>query len=439
MNCRKFHPSHRLIVFSRYPIPGRTKTRLISAIGPAGAADLQRRLTEKTMATVRAAASRLNLGVEVCFAGGSERKMRRWLGSDTVFSRQVAGDLGERMCSAFAEAFQNGCSSVVLLGSDIPRLGTDHLEQAYTAIKEHDLVLGPSSDGGYWLIALRKPANLFMGINWGTEAVLGQTLALAKRQNLKFHLLEPLTDIDTVQGLKRWRPEEAEQRPYISVIIPTLNEAENIEAAIHSAHDEDVEVIVVDAGSSDSTAKKATAAGARVTESLNSRAFQQNRGAALALGRVLLFLHADTLLPHGYVGHIFEAMMDPKTVGGAFRFKTDLDSSFMKATELMANIRSRYLKLPYGDQALFVRKSSFESLGGFPEVPIAEDFYFVRRLRSHGRLQIVPADAVTSARRWQTLGPLRTMLINWLIVIGCYLGVSHRVLASLYKVPRRDQ
>ena len=139
---------------------------------------------------------------------------------------------------------------------------------------------------------------------------------------------------------------------------------------------------------------------------------------SLALSKVLLFLHADTQLPEGYVGHIFEAMMDPKTVGGAFRFKTDLDSLFMKATEFVTNIRSRYFKLPYGDQALFVRKPLFESLGGFPEVPIAEDFYFVRRLRRYGRIRIVPADAVTSGRRWKTLGPFRTMLINWQILNG---------------------
>ncbi|MCP4371347.1 MAG: glycosyltransferase family 2 protein [Deltaproteobacteria bacterium] len=162
---------------------------------------------------------------------------------------------------------------------------------------------------------------------------------------------------------------------------------------------------------------------------------QQNLGAKAATGRVLLFLHADTLLPAGYVNDIFKVMMDRKTVAGAFRFKTNLDYPVMKLIEFVANIRSRYLKLPYGDQGLFILKSVFESVGGFPEVPIAEDLYFLRRLPRYGRIRIAPVYALTSARRWQTLGLFRTTLINYIILIGCCLGVSSHVLAGLYKVP----
>jgi len=435
MKSNKSARSDRLIIFGRYPVPGRTKTRLFETLGPPGAADLQRRLTEETLKKAREISPYQDIEVEVCFEGGSEPKMRRWLGSDIILSQQVSGDLGERMYTAFLKAFQSGCRRVVLLGTDIPELKPDHLKQAFDALLEHDLVLGPSTDGGYWLMGLNQPIDLFKEINWGTEKVLDQTVARTKEQNLRFCQLEPLTDIDTVDDLEQWRPDDIDRRPYVSIIIPTLNEGQNIEAAIRSARNKEAEIIVIDGGSTDDTVNRATDAGARVEMSPRGRAVQQNRGAELARGTVLLFLHADTLLPSGYVAHIFEALMDPRAIGGAFRFKTDLNSPLMKTLEFLTNIRSKCFKLPYGDQGIFMRKSVFNLVGGFPELQIAEDLFLVRRLSRRGRIQIAPAEAVTSARRWRRFGLLRTTLINQAIVAGCYLGVSPRVLASLHKIP----
>ncbi len=435
MNTSQSSLRDRLIVFGRYPVPGRTKTRLIPALGPAGAADLQRRLTENILETVRRFARPRKIGVEVCFEGDSKQKMRRWLGSDFALSRQVPENLGERMHAVFLAAFQKGADRVVLLGTDIPQLRADHLEQAFDVLVENDLVIGPSTDGGYWLIGMNRPVDLFKGIKWGSDAVFDQTLSLAKRQGLRVKTLTPLNDIDTSEDLKQVFPGWAEKGPYVSVVIPALNEAANIAATIKSAIHEDAEIIVVDGGSIDNTVEIASSAGVRVLTGLRGRAVQQNLGAKAATGRVLLFLHADTLLPAGYVNDIFKVMMDRKTVAGAFRFKTNLDYPVMKLIEFVANIRSRYLKLPYGDQGLFILKSVFESVGGFPEVPIAEDLYFLRRLPRYGRIRIAPVYALTSARRWQTLGLFRTTLINYIILIGCCLGVSSHVLAGLYKVP----
>jgi len=196
----------RLIIFGRYPVAGRTKTRLIPALGPAGAADLQRRLTEDILETVRRFARPREIEVEVCFEGGSKQKMRRWLGSGEILSRQVPGNLGERMQAAFLSAFQRGADRVVLLGTDIPQLRTDHLEQTFAALAENDLVIGPSTDGGYWLIGANHPVDLFEGIKWSTDAVFGQTLALAKEQGLRVITLSPLNDIDTAEDLKQVLP-----------------------------------------------------------------------------------------------------------------------------------------------------------------------------------------------------------------------------------------
>ena len=428
-------PIDRLIVFGRYPVPGRTKTRLIPALGPAGAADLQRQLTEKIVATAEAFALQRGVNVEVCFEGGSEQKMRRWLGPDLSLSRQAPGDLGTRMYAAFLAAFQRGCSRAVLIGTDIPELRADHLRQAFDALGENDLVIGPSRDGGYWLIGLNRPARLFEGIKWGTKAVLDQTLALANGQGLSVKELDYLTDIDTEEELKELLPDWTEKGPYVSVIIPALNEALNIEKTIKRARNRDAEVIVVDGGSGDDTVVRATRAGARIEKSSRGRAVQQNHGTSVARGSVLLFLHADTHLPHGYINHIFEALMDPETVAGAFRFKTDLNHPLMKPIEFATNIRSQYLKLPYGDQGLFFRRAVFEAVGGFPEVSIAEDLFLIHRISKQGRIGIAPVYAVTSGRRWQTRGLLRTTLINQIIVAGCCLGISPRVLAKLYHVP----
>jgi rSAM/selenodomain-associated transferase 2 len=177
---------------------------------------------------------------------------------------------------------------------------------------------------------------------------------------------------------------------------------------------------------------KALEAGAQVETSPPGRANQQNHGAAVARGRVLLFLHADTRLPKGYVSHVFETLLDSKTAIGAFRFKTDGDHWTMRVVELMTDLRSWILKMPYGDQALFIRKSLFESVGGFPDTPIAEDLYLVRRLFKQGKVKIASTPVITSARRWQNRGVVRTSLINVLIATSCSLGFSPKRFVSLY-------
>ena len=425
--------SDRLILFGRYPVPGRTKTRLIPLLGAARAADFQRDLTERTLRTDRVAARGRPVDLEACFEGGSPAKLRRWLGPNLIFSEQSSGDLGERMKFAFLKAFQQGAQHVLLHGTDIPDLTTHHIDEAFHALKSRDLVLGPSTDGGYWLIGLRMPADLFDGMDWGTSSVFDKTVAAAREQGLSLHVLSPLTDMDTGEALKHRMPQWAREQPFLSVIIPALNEEGRIEETILKARSPDVEIIVVDGGSGDRTVERAKDAGAKVITGPRGRALQQNRGAAEARGSVLLFLHADTLLPKDYVAHVFESLMDRRVVLGAFRFKTTLAQPLMKGIELSTYIRSRYLRLPYGDQALFVRRSCFQAAGGFPEIPIAEDLFFVRLVSKQGRIAIAPAHAVTSSRRWREVGLLRTTLINQLILAGFAFGISPKTLARLYR------
>src|SRR4030042_1471796 len=169
--------SDRLIIFGRYPVPGRTKTRLMPLLGAARAADFQRELTERTLRTDRSVARTRPVDLEACFEGGRLSKLRRWLGPNLIFSEQSSGDLGERMKAAFLEAFQQGAQRVILHGTDIPGLTTQHIDDAFDALKSHDLVLGPSTDGGYWLIGLKKPADLFDRIEWGAPPMRTKTSA----------------------------------------------------------------------------------------------------------------------------------------------------------------------------------------------------------------------------------------------------------------------
>ncbi|NTV13331.1 MAG: glycosyltransferase family 2 protein [Desulfobulbaceae bacterium] len=220
----------------------------------------------------------------------------------------------------------------------------------------------------------------------------------------------------------------------ISVIIPTWNEAANLPATLAALGRADaVEIIVADGGSSDATVALAQAAGLRLVLTPPGRARQQNAGAAGASGEILLFLHADTLLPAGFAEEIRACLNQPGVVAGAFHLGIAGEGWGLRLVERLANWRSRWLQMPYGDQGLFLRRESFVGLGGFPEQEIMEDFALVRRLRQLGRVELLALPVLTSARRWQKLGVIRTTLLNQLLLLGYFLGVAPARLAGWYR------
>jgi len=230
----------KLCVFTRYPEPGRTKTRLIPALGAESAACLQHAMTAHVLAAATTVATARKTDVEVRFEGGDEARMRAFFGAAFRYQPQGGGDLGERMWRCAREGRESGAESVVLVGSDIPGVDADILTKAFDVLRSHDLVIGPATDGGYYLVGLRREVpELFADMPWGTEHVLRRTL-----------------------------------------------------------------------------------------------------------------------------------------------------------------------QMPYGDQALFMKTETFKAIGGFPELPIMEDFEMVRRLKRRGRICIVHAHAITSTRRWKKRGIL---------------------------------
>lgn len=228
--------------------------------------------------------------------------------------------------------------------------------------------------------------------------------------------------------------ERKQSGPKISVIIPALNEASVIGAALrHIPLNEDIEVIVVDGGSGDSTVKIAEASGARVIHTGAGRAQQMNLGAAAARGEILLFLHADTHLPGDFPRLVRQTLSRPGVVAGAFRLRIDSPRWSLRVVEALANFRSSWLKMPYGDQALFLRSRHFRTAVGFSKLSIMEDFEFVRRLGRWGRIALAPAAVLTSARRWERFGVLRTTIVNQAMILAYLLGVSPARLARWYQ------
>ncbi|MDB9315044.1 TIGR04283 family arsenosugar biosynthesis glycosyltransferase [Spirulina sp. CS-785/01] len=224
----------------------------------------------------------------------------------------------------------------------------------------------------------------------------------------------------------------------LSVIIPVLNEASHIRNTLRSVQQyPEVEIIVVDGGSQDDTLAQVESLGISVIMSpQKGRAQQMNWGAKHATGEILLFLHGDTCLPPDYAPQVQAALQSPQVIAGAFTLGIDSDRWIFRWVEGMVNLRSQLCSLPYGDQALFLKKAIFQQFGGFPQLPLMEDFELVKQLRGRGKIAIVSQSVLTSSRRWQKLGVFKTTLINQLIILGYFFRISPDFLARWYRKMR---
>lgn len=226
----------------------------------------------------------------------------------------------------------------------------------------------------------------------------------------------------------------------LSVVVPVLDEARRIGehlAALRSVRGID-EIVVVDGGSRDDTREiAARVPGVRVLTASRGRGVQLNAGARVARGDVLLFLHADAALPSDAATWIACALGDPGVVAGAFRLRTVADRGprWLGPLLRLADLRARVTRLPYGDQALFVRRAAFERVGGYPDQPLMEDVELARRLWRVGRIRIVAGVVRVSGRRF-VANPVRAVLAMRLFPLLYRLGVSPGRLARLYGDPR---
>jgi rSAM/selenodomain-associated transferase 2 len=220
----------------------------------------------------------------------------------------------------------------------------------------------------------------------------------------------------------------------LSIIIPTLNESRNVVSLLKSFQViPDIEVIVSDGGSADGTLELALENGAITVVSTPGRGTQLNRGAALARGKILLFLHADSRISHEGIAKVMEAMATEKVVGGAFYLAVNGAEKLLKIVVAAANLRSKYFKIAYGDQGIFVEREHFERLHGFKEISLMEDYDFFRRLRRSGKIILIKKGLATSSRRWEKEGVLYATIRNWAIFFLYRLGVPPASLQKWYK------
>jgi uncharacterized protein len=437
-----------VFIFAKAPVAGRVKTRLVPAVGAEGAVRLAMALLEDTLEALLAhgrAAPVLAVDNVAAFQGRG-----------LPMVEQGTGDLGERLERVLGRGLARAPVALVV-GSDTPGFPAPLLEEAFSALERADAVLTPAEDGGFTLLGLRRcPPGLLRGLPWSKPETLRATEARLRARGLGVLRTRPWFDVDGPADLARLRVELSEgtvqarhtaevlgtlsMKPWLSVVMPVLDEARRLEAVLRRlvglpGVDE---VLVVDGGSSDVTRVVAQGvAGVRLLEAPRGRARQMNAGAAAARGEVLCFLHADVTLPHDAVRHVACAMAREGVVACAFRTRTvdDAGPSWAGALLPMADLRSRWTDRPYGDQAVSVRRSAFEKVGGFPDQPLMEDVELARRLSALGRVVRLRAQVKVSGRRFLRR-PLRTLLYWNSFPMLYRLGVRATILEKLYGTVR---
>jgi rSAM/selenodomain-associated transferase 2 len=227
------------------------------------------------------------------------------------------------------------------------------------------------------------------------------------------------------------------KNPAFSIIVPVLNEEDGIESFLHDLKDisagESVEFIVVDADPAGSTVNKIHSGDAMKLLSPRGRGIQMNRGADAAKGNVLLFLHADTFLPQNALVHIKKTLSNDTCVGGAFDLGIDSHRILLRLTAWCASLKHRMTRVPYGDQAIFIRSDFFRDIGGYCEVPLFEDVELMRRIKKlKKKITIIRHRTRTSPRKWEKEGALYTILHNWTLQALYLLGASPEFLVKYY-------
>jgi len=432
----------RICLFAKPPRPGTSKTRLAPAVGPGGAAALADAFLRDTLATVEALPW-ANVAVTTPDPQGLAA-----LGGRLDVWRQGGGDLGARMERAFRRGLEHS-EAVIAIGADSPGLPRERLERAREALARADAVVVPTEDGGFCLLGLtRCEPGLLAELPWSRPTTCGAMLARLRVRGFRPVVLDPWFDIDRPADLHRMRAllsagqvrapaTAALLLPAVSIVVPVLDEEARIQQTLGALCGEGAwhEVIVVDGGSRDRTVELARDFPVRTLSAPRGRARQMNAGAAAATGSVLLFLHADVELPADALAHVSTALADPCVVAGAFRTWTVADTDrrpWFAPLLHLADLRSRYTRLPYGDQAMFVHAAAFHAVGGFRPLALMEDLDLSQRLRREGRIRTVAARVRVSGRRFVAHPLADTAAVN-LFPLLYRMGVSADTLARLYR------
>lgn len=450
-----------VILFTRIPVPGLTKTRLMPYYTPEQCAELHLCF----LRDIRRNLSGIDADLFIYYAEPGDpavlkeifgnrlpRPRHGWIhGSGKITYRpQVDLGLGERMYQAMEDVLNEGYDSCVLTGTDLPDLTKEIFEDAFARLKTHDVVLGPTRDGGYYLIGSKVPQHVcFENQVYGGSSVFENTAAAVLNHGLSLSLAEVLHDVDTRKDLihrldrRRKNPETPFshtdrfilQHVKISVIVPVCNEENmirNIQKELRRTF-ASCEVIFVDGKSTDGTLSRIDPE-MMILNSEKGRARQVNLGAEEASGDILFFLHCDSKLPahpqreirHVYAEHL----------AGCFRIGFPTRRFLMLTNSILSNRRARNEGIMFGDQGIFIDRRLLFKMGGFPDIPLMEDYQFSLNLKRHGISNGVAHEKIISSdRRYprSTKGTLRLMKKMYDMRQMYLHGADPEKLAKMYK------
>ena len=403
-----------ILEFAKYPQPGHVKTRLAASLGSEEACRIYSAMAQKTHYELLKLQGQGEACVIVYADGADRQKISGWLRGAYNTWLQPDGDLGARLEYAFCKAFEMGFQIVIAVGTDCPGLTAEKIQKAVGQLKRYDVVIVPATDGGYVLIGTNafQPA-LFRQITWSSDRVLEQTLQQAKAKNMSVALLGPETDVDTVEDLKMV---EDTLSPELSVIIPVLNDRHFLKETLHTFscvhHPGEIEVIVVDGGSTDGSDDVAAGFNVKALKSAPGRAQQMSLGARHARGRWFWFLHADCVPELETIRSLPGYLRTVDLRWGFFKQRISDPSPWFRLIELGNKLRGRIFNLPYGDQGIIVRRDLYFQCGGFAQVPFLEDVILSRCLSRICRPTVINKRIRITSRHWRSLGPFFTTIRN---------------------------
>ncbi len=441
-----------ICVFAKAPRTGIVKTRLAQAIGSDAAVALAEAFLQDTWSAV------CGLPWAKAVIASMDPSISSVVSSDPEIWLQGEGDLGARLERILKRGLET-CSFAIAIGADTPGLPLNFLEEARSALRHADGVIGPSEDGGFYLLALRRcPTGLLAGLPWSRTNTCSQTLAQLKAAGLDVRILDPWFDVDRPEDLERLKAlavsgeihvpktrhvleqipigRETNHAPKISVIVPVLNERECLPPTLAALRSQKWvhELIIVDGGSADGTLEWLRQQnGVRIIEAPAGRGIQLNAGAGAATGDTLIFLHADSRLPRDAGERLKRALDSPQVAGGCFSVR--FSSRKPRSLGIVAagiNLRTVLTRSATGDQAIFARRGLFEGIGGFREWPLFEDVDFVHRMKRVGRFVVIRSRVIVSARRLIRDGVIGTVMLVYLLRLGFWAGISPFTLAKWY-------
>ena len=413
-----------IIIFTRVPEPGQTKTRMMPALSAKGCARLHTCFLEDT----KRECGKVEGKLFVCFTPDEGRELLHPVfGRGEYYISQRGSGLGERMYQAIREVLGRGYDACILMGTDVPEVRAEYLERAFGLLEQKDVVLGPTRDGGYYLVGMKKPRRAVFEVEgYGQGSVLWDTVRRIKTEGCTVGFTEAMWDMDVYQDLQGYRRRMREDKRLqntstgrylaktsrISIIVPVYNE----EKTICQMQDQleplrgTCEILFVDGGSTDRTMEQIRP-WVKVIHSEKGRAKQMNTGARKSHGDILFFLHCDSELPPRPLAEIRRVMKDHSA--GCFGIPFHSRNFFMFTCRVISNHRIKDRKVMFGDQGIFVDRSLFFHAGMFPEIPVMEDYQFSLTLKERGvKLGMTGRRIYTSDRRFPK-GTLPKLKLMW--------------------------